>query len=59
MQTSDSYLVMERMIQSGEVLLSELERLLDLLEAQGMISKSEHQVLLELGWKINVDKTLQ
>ena len=55
MEPSDSYLVTERMIRSGEVSLSELERLLDSLQDQQFITTPEHEVLLELAWKLNSD----
>ena len=38
METSDHYIVVERMIRQGEVLMSELEHLLDSLEEQGRIT---------------------
>jgi transposase len=48
MDTSDSYLVVERMIRQGEVSGSELERLLVVLEQQDQITLEEHKALLEL-----------
>jgi hypothetical protein len=55
MEPSDSYQVTERMIRSGEVSLSELERLLDSLENQRLITAAEHEALLELAWKLNIN----
>ena len=57
MDSSDSYLVIERMIQMGEVMLSELERLLDTLEEQNLITTAEHEALLELAWKLSIGRT--
>ena len=48
METSDHYLVVERMIRQGEVSKSELEHLLKSLEEQGRITPAEHHALLEL-----------
>jgi hypothetical protein len=55
MESSDSYLVVERMIRAGDIPLSELERLLDSLEEQQLITIAEHESLLELAWKIQID----
>ena len=55
MEPSDSYLVVERMIQRGEISLSELESLLYSLEEQQLITTAEQQSLLELVAKINSD----
>ena len=55
MEPSDSYLVVERMIQRGEISLSELESLLDSLEEQQLITTAEQQSLLELAAKIHSD----
>ena len=52
MEASDSYLVVERMVRAGDIPLSELERLLDSLEEQQLITADEHESLLELGWRI-------
>jgi hypothetical protein len=43
------------MIRLGELLASELEHLLSSLEQQGLISTSEHQTLLELARRLNID----
>jgi hypothetical protein len=48
METSDHYIVVERMIRLGEVLTSELEHLLNSLEEQELITPAEHQTLIEL-----------
>ena len=55
METSDHYIVIERMIRLGEVLMSELEHLLDALEAQELITSSEHETLLDLARRMNGD----
>jgi hypothetical protein len=51
MEASDSYLVVERMIQRGEIMLSELERLLKTLQEQQLITPVEHAALLDLARK--------
>jgi hypothetical protein len=56
MEGSDSYLVVEKMIGQDEILLSELERLLDVLEGQGQISPEERQTLLELARVSDADQ---
>lgn len=55
MDTSDHYIVVERMIRLGEVLMSELEHLLNSLEEQALITSAEHAKLLELGERLGVD----
>ena len=55
METSDSYIVMEKMIRLGEIFGSELGRLLGVLEEQGQITAQEHKALLELAEEINID----
>lgn len=57
METSDHYIVIERMIRLGEVLMSELEHLLDALESQELITSSEHQTLLALAQRLNLDSS--
>ena len=54
---SDSYLVVEKMIHLGELVFSELEHLLDVLEGQELITPSEHSALLELARKLNIDRS--
>jgi hypothetical protein len=54
---SDSYLVVEKMIHLGELVFSELEHLLDVLEGQELITPSEHCALLELARKLNIDRS--
>jgi hypothetical protein len=54
---SDSYLVVEKMIHLGELVFSELEHLLDVLEEQELITPSEHSALLELARKLNIDRS--
>jgi hypothetical protein len=58
MDASDSYLVVERMIQQGQISVSELERLLHLLTEQQFITVVEQKSLLELAAKINSDSPL-
>jgi hypothetical protein len=57
MEDSDSYVVVARMIRAGDIPLAELERLLDSLEEQKLITVVEHESLLELGWRIQTDHT--
>ncbi|HEY3474028.1 MAG TPA: hypothetical protein VGK56_05415 [Anaerolineales bacterium] len=54
METSDSYIVLERMIRQGEIAISELEPLLDSLEDQGQISSEEHESLLKLARELDI-----
>ena len=58
MDTSDSYLVVERMIQHGQISVSELESLLHSLKEQQLITTVEHKSLLEPAAKINSDSPL-
>ena len=51
-EASDSYLVVERMIRAGDIPLSELERLLESLEEQQLITTDQHEILLELAWEV-------
>ena len=55
METSDYYLVLEKMIRKGDVISSDLERLLDTLEEQEHISAEEHQSLLQLAQELNTN----
>ena len=55
MEWSDSYLVVERMIQEGNVTALELADLLIALESQGLISAAEHAGLLELALEAKVE----
>jgi hypothetical protein len=55
METSDHYIVVERMIRLGEVLMSELEHLLHSLEEQELITLFEHKTLLDLARRLNGD----
>jgi hypothetical protein len=57
MENSDHYIVVERMIRLGEVLMTELEHVLDSLEEQELITPSEHKTLLELARRFNKDQT--
>jgi hypothetical protein len=56
MEGSDSYLVVEKMIRQDEIMLSELEHLLEVLEGQGQITSEEHQTLLELAQATDADQ---
>ena len=56
METSDSYIVVEKMIRRGEVSKSELQHLLNSLEEQGQITATEHQTLLALAEELSRDK---
>jgi hypothetical protein len=56
MDASDSYLVVERMIQEDEISPSELESLLVSLQEQQLITIAEHESLLALAGKANADK---
>lgn len=58
MKASDSCLVVERMIQQGEISPSELESLLHSLTEQQLITTAGHKSLLELATKINSDRLL-
>ena len=51
---SDSYIVVEKMIRLGELVFSDLEHLLDVLDGQELITPAEHQALLELARKLNI-----
>jgi hypothetical protein len=59
MTFSDSYLVVEKMIHQGEIGMSELERLLDSLEEQQLITPAEHETLLELSQKVGAGRHAQ
>ena len=52
---SDSYLTVERMIHRGELNLSELEHLLEVLLKQKNITSAEQEALLVLAWGKNTD----
>jgi len=54
---SDSYMVVEKMIHLGELVFTELEHLLDVLEGQELITASEHVGLLDLAKKLNIKKS--
>lgn len=56
---SDSYIVVEKMIHLGELMNSELEHLLDVLERQELITPAEHKALLELAKKLNIDRSMR
>jgi uncharacterized protein YpbB len=55
--SSDSYIVVEKMIRLGELVYSELEHLLKELERQELITPSEHGALLRLARKLNLDRS--
>jgi hypothetical protein len=56
METSDHYIVIERMIRQREVLMSELKHLLDSLEDQGRITVVERHALLKLAEEQDLQK---
>ena len=58
MERQNSYAAIEKMIQLGEVMLSNLERLLDTLHRQEMITSSEQETLLELAWSKRINKNI-
>ena len=53
MDASDSYLVVERIIHEGDIPLLEVERLLETLEDQQLITVEEHESLLGLARKMS------
>ena len=55
MESLDSYAAIENKVQLGEVMLSEVERLLDTLHRQQLITNSELETLLELAWSKTID----
>jgi hypothetical protein len=57
MTASDSYIVVEKMIRLGEIVMSELVSLLDTLQEQGLITPKEHKALLELAKRLNRENT--
>ena len=56
MKRSESYIAVEKMIQLGEIMFSDLERLLAVLQRQERITASEHKALLELAWRMNANR---
>jgi hypothetical protein len=54
-EPSDSYAAVEKLIQVGEVMLSDAERLLDTLRKQERITPSEQEALLELAWRMRMN----
>ena len=56
METSDSYLVVEKMIRGGEIAIEELQDLLLALEGQELISVEEHVALLNLAAEMDLDR---
>ena len=57
METSDYYLVVERMLRNDELSIDQLRDLLDSLEQQGRIDAAEHESLLDLAAVLNTDQT--
>lgn len=55
MATRDAYPSVERMIYRGEIMLSDLERLLEFLHRHERITRSEQETLLELAWSRNIN----
>lgn len=58
MEKPNSYAAIEKMIQRGEVMLSDLERLLESLHRQQLITNSEQEALLELAWTRTITPNL-
>jgi hypothetical protein len=56
MDTSDHYIVAEKMIRQGDVPNSELQHLLESLEQQGRISPAERHALLQLAEQLKRNK---
>jgi hypothetical protein len=56
MESSDSYTAVEKMIELGEIMFTDLERLLLTLRRHERITVSEYEALLERAWSMNVDK---
>ena len=56
METSDSYIVVERMIRRGELRLSELEHVLEILVGQEHITMAECKALFDLATKLKTDQ---
>lgn len=58
MENSASFIAIEAMIRQGWVSMSfaELEKYLETFEQKGLISSSEHAILLDLARKLKKDK---
>ncbi len=52
MERFDSYAAIENMIRHGEILLSDLERLLNAFHKEERLSSSEQEALLEIAWRV-------
>ena len=61
MEESMTYVVVELMLQQGWIMLSlsELDKYLEEFEKKGLITITEHKVLLELATKMKVDGSTQ
>jgi hypothetical protein len=56
MEKSESYALVESMVQRGEIILSDLEHLLESLHSQNRITSLEQESLLELAWTLYLKK---
>ena len=54
MERSDSYAAVEKMIERGEIMLSDLEHLLESLYKEERISPAEREALLEHAWSKSI-----
>lgn len=52
MERLNSYAAIENMIRQGDILLSDLERLLNALHKEERITSSEQEALLEMAWSM-------
>ena len=61
MEKSMTYVVVELMLQQGWIMVSpsELDKYLEEFEKKGLITATEHKVLLELARKLKVDDSTQ
>ena len=61
MEKSMTYVVVELMLQQGWIMVSpsELDKYLEEFEKKGLITTTEHKVLLELARKMKVDDATQ
>jgi hypothetical protein len=56
MEKSESYALVESIIQRGEIILSDLEHLLESLHSQNRITSLEQESLLQLAWTLRLKK---
>lgn len=61
MEKSMTYVIVELMLQQGWIMVSpsELDKYLEEFEKKGLITTTEHKVLLELATKMKVDGSTQ